>query len=172
MTASPLVITLTVDEEAQEAWDVLRRTWFPRHRLKIGAHVTLFHALPGEHLDRVLDDCLRIASRTPRFELSVPGVRSLGRGVALVLSSPELLAMHGELRQLWREWLSPQDAQPLKPHVTIQNKVDHRTAAATLETLRSDFGPSTAMATGLAVWRYLGGPWEALARCSFDRRDS
>ncbi|WP_410618731.1 2'-5' RNA ligase family protein [Amycolatopsis sp. cmx-8-4] len=163
----PLVVTLAVDRESQRAWDELRRTWFPAERLKVGAHVTLFHALPGEHADAVIADCAEIAVRYPRFSFSVDGVYSLGGGVAIALSAAALTSLHGELRTRWRSWLTAQDAQPLKPHVTVQNKVGRETARATIEALRPDFGPETGSATGLAVWRYLGGPWQPVTSVDF-----
>ncbi|GAB3746910.1 2'-5' RNA ligase family protein [Amycolatopsis oliviviridis] len=163
----PLVVTATVDADTQEYWDWLRRTWFPPDRLQVGAHITLFHALPGEHLDSVGADCAVLAGETSRFTLAVTGVRSLGRGVALALDSPELVSVHSVLRSRWLRWLTPQDRQPLKPHVTVQNKVGAATAAATLATLRQEITPSTARVTGLAVWRYLGGPWEPISRHEF-----
>ncbi|MEV7548664.1 2'-5' RNA ligase family protein [Amycolatopsis sp. NPDC089917] len=167
MAERPLVVTATVDEDTQEFWDRLRRTWFPPDRLLVGAHITLFHALPGEHLDTISADCAALAGETDRFALKVTGVRSLGRGVALAIDSPALAAAHGGLRARWHRWLTPQDRQPLKPHVTVQNKVSAATAGATLATLRAEITPATATATGLAIWRYLGGPWEPISRHRF-----
>lgn len=164
---APVVLTVTVDEVTQAAWDSLRRAWFPPERLVVGAHVTLFHALPGIHEDEVVAECAAVAGSTGPFTLAVDGVRSLGRGVALVVRSPELVAVHARVRSRWVEWLTPQDAQPLKPHVTVQNKVSPETAAATLEVLREDFGPRVGTATGLAVWRYAGGPWEPVTALRF-----
>ncbi|MGW5723620.1 2'-5' RNA ligase family protein [Amycolatopsis sp. NPDC003865] len=164
---APLIVTLTVDEETQAAWDALRRKWFPPKRLVVGAHVTLFHALPGTHEDEVVACCAAVAGSTGPFTLAVDGVRSLGRGVALVVRAPELASVHARVRRRWADRLTPQDEQPLKPHVTVQNKVSPETAAATLEVLRTDFGPGEATATGLAVWRYVGGPWEPVAALRF-----
>ncbi|MFJ7217567.1 2'-5' RNA ligase family protein [Amycolatopsis sp. NPDC098790] len=167
MGVAPLVVTLTVDEETQTAWDALRRKWFPPERLLVGAHVTLFHALPGIHEAEVVADCAAVAGSTGPFPLAVDGVRSLGRGVALVVRAPELVAVHARVRRRWAGWLTPQDEQPVKPHVTVQNKVSPEKAAATLEVLREDFGPREGSATGLAVWRYVGGPWEPVKELRF-----
>ncbi|WP_354670644.1 2'-5' RNA ligase family protein, partial [Amycolatopsis solani] len=79
----PLVVTLAVDGSAQSAWNALRRRWFPPERLVVDAHLTLFHALPGEHLAAVLADSAEVAAAAGPFELAVTGARSLGRGVAL-----------------------------------------------------------------------------------------
>ncbi|MEV4143944.1 2'-5' RNA ligase family protein [Amycolatopsis sp. NPDC049691] len=164
---APLVLTLTVDEETRVVWDALRRKWFPPERLVVGAHVTLFHALPGIHEDEVVADCAAVAGSTGRFTLTVDGVRPLGRGVALVVRAPELMGVHARVRHRWAGWLTRQDQQPLKPHVTVQNKVSPETAAATLAALRANFGPREATATGLAVWRYVGGPWEPVEQLPF-----
>ncbi|WP_410572326.1 2'-5' RNA ligase family protein [Amycolatopsis sp. cmx-4-61] len=163
----PLVVTLAVDERAQTAWNALRRRWFPPERLHVDAHLTLFHALPGEHLAAILTGSAEVAGGTAPFELTVAGVRSLGRGVALDVVSPALVRLHAALRTRWSSWLTAQDAQPLKPHVTVQNKVAPETAAETLRQVRRDPGPPTATATGLTVWRYVGGPWEFAAAVPF-----
>ncbi|MEV6828397.1 2'-5' RNA ligase family protein [Amycolatopsis sp. NPDC051102] len=161
----PLVVTLTVDEHAQTAWNALRRRWFPPARQLVDAHLTLFHALPGEHLAAVLADCAEVAGAP--FELTLARVRSLGRGVALDVESGALLRLHAALRARWSPWLTRQDAQPFKPHVTVQNKISPDVAAATLEAVRRDPGPAAATATGLAIWRYRGGPWEHVAAVPF-----
>jgi len=63
---------------------------------RLAAHVTLFHALPGEHEDAVAVD-LAAAARRPPFEVAVTGLRLLGRGVAYTLDSPELAALRAGL---------------------------------------------------------------------------
>lgn len=168
MNAPPLVVTLAVDDGTQHAWDVLRQRWFPPERLVVGAHLTWFHALPGEHRDVVVADCEAQTSVTAPFRFAVDGARSLGRGVALAVTSPELITVHARLRRRWAPWLTPQDRQPLKPHVTVQNKVSPDTAATTLALLHNDFGPREGTGTGLAVWRYLGGLWEPVRLLPFE----
>ena len=59
----PLVVTLLLDEVAQERFDALRRAHFPADRNHLQAHVTLFHALPGEHEERVRADLAQAARR-------------------------------------------------------------------------------------------------------------
>jgi hypothetical protein len=51
--------------------------------------------------------------------------------------------------------------------VTIQNKVETREARALQARLRADFSPEPLTIAGLACWRYLGGPWQAIRRYSF-----
>ena len=128
--------------------------------------MTLFHALPGEQEDAVRAD-LTDAARRPPFEVAVTGLRFLGRGVAYDLASPHLDALRGSLVRAWAPWLTAQDRQPHRAHVTVQNKVAPEQARALLEQLRAEFSPYEVRAQGLALWRYLGGPWEPVARWAF-----
>lgn len=155
-----LVVTLALDASAQQRFDALRRDHFPADRLQVGAHVTLFHALPGEHRATVRHDLHALAG--PPFAVRVVRVRSLGRGVAYDLHAPELDRLHAELARRWAPWLTRQDAQPLRAHVTVQNKVGPETARALLAELSAVFVPYDVQAVGLQLWRYLGGPWEAV----------
>ena len=158
--SAPLVVTLAVDDASQQRIDALRRAHFPPERNVVPAHVSLFHALPGDAVDEVLRDT--VSGVGEAFPVEVTGLRSLGRGCALVLSSPELLALRGRLAAAWEPWLTPQDRQKNAPHVTVQNKVTPERARALLRELQADFVPYGVRATGLALWRYLGGPWEAV----------
>lgn len=46
--------------------------------------------------------------------------------------------------------------------MTVQNKVDSAVARALHEDLAAGFAPWTVRCTGLAPWRFLGGPWAAV----------
>ena len=162
----PLIVTLALDAASQARFDRLRAAHFPPERNHLAAHVTLFHALPGEHLEQVRADLVELASRSA-YEVRVRRVRSLGRGVAYDLHAPELDAQHRELAARWAPWLTRQDAQPLSAHVTVQNKVAPGVARALVAELSEGFAPYAVRATGFALWRYLGGPWEALGTSTF-----
>lgn len=166
----PLVLTLAVDEASQQRFDALRRAHFPPERNHLGAHVTLFHALPGAHLDEVRA-LVTEAARREAFDVEVTGVRLLGRGVALTLASADLEALHRSVqRQVVRafaEAVTAQDRQRLAPHVTVQNKVPPARARALHEQLAAAFTPGTVRGAGLALWRYAGGPWEHLSTAAF-----
>ncbi|MCV2490695.1 2'-5' RNA ligase family protein [Geodermatophilus sp. YIM 151500] len=163
---SPLVVTLLLADEAQQRFDRLRAEHFPPERNHLAAHVTLFHALPGEHRDAV-DAGLATAADRPAFDVEVTGVRFLGRGVAYTLASAELTELRARLADAWRPWLTPQDRQRHAPHVTVQNKVAPATARELHARLAAAFAPETVPARGLGLWRYLGGPWEPVAEHAF-----
>jgi len=162
----PLIVTLLLDPPSQRRFDALREAHFPPERNHLAAHVTLFHALPGEAEPQVRADLAELARR-PAFGVGVTGLRSLGRGVAYVLESAELAGLHRELATRWRDDLSPQDRQPLRAHVTVQNKVTPEAAQALLADLQADFAPYDVRAEGLGLWRYLGGPWEPVVEVRF-----
>lgn len=166
----PLIVTLLLDDADQERFDRLRAEHFPPERNVLKAHVTLFHALPGEHLDAVRADLAAAADR-PAFDVAVTGVRSLGRGVAYVLASAEVAAVRDGLASGWAPWLTPQDRQRHSPHVTVQNKVEPAVARALHARLRAQFVPYDVRARGLGLWRYLGGPWEPLGEHAFGPAD-
>lgn len=165
MTA-PLVVTLLLEDDAQARFDRLRAAHFPAARNHLAAHVTLFHALPGEQEDAVAADLAAAAAR-PAFDVAVTGVRFLGRGVGYTLESAEVADLRAGLVAAWQPWLTAQDRQKHAPHVTVQNKVDPAVARALHARLAAAFTPERVGARGLGLWRYLGGPWEPVARYPF-----
>ena len=167
-TTAPLILTLQFDERSFTFFDAQRRRYFPTERNFIPAHLTLFHALPGEQLGTIQQDIEGCASDQKPFSLDVTGLRPLGRGVAYALASAELTDMRRHFAQIWNDWLKPQDRQNHNPHVTIQNKVDPTQARALLEDLSESFTPFQVEAVGLELWGYRGGPWEKVRSFPFD----
>ena len=163
----PLLVTLRLDEATQARFDRERATLFPPGRTAVGAHVTLFHALPASLRPDVEAQLERERTRAP-FPVAVTEPFPLGRGVAYGLRSPALEALHRRLQDRWRHELTPQDRQRFTPHVTVQNKVTPERARETLASLRAAYAPLDATALGLELWRYDGGPWTPLAHYHFD----
>ena len=164
--SAPLIVTLLLGDEAQARFDRLRAAHFPVERNHLAAHVTLFHALPGDRLAEVRRELAAAADR-PSFPVTVSRVRLLGRGVAYDLEAPELTALRAGLAAAFDPWLTRQDRQPGRAHVTVQNKVDPGTARALRTDLAAAFEPELVPARGLGLWHYLGGPWAADAEYPF-----
>ncbi|MBM6593533.1 2'-5' RNA ligase family protein [Microvirga pudoricolor] len=163
---NPLILTLDLDEASFRFFDDQRKAYFPQERNFIPAHVTLFHHLPGSERRRI-DSDVQPHCRRPVIAMRATGLRSLGRGVAYALESPEVDALRASLATSWADWLTPQDRQKPRLHVTVQNKVSPDAARTLLDRLNTGFEPFTATATGLLLWSYEGGPWRFLARFPF-----
>jgi 2'-5' RNA ligase len=157
---APLILTLSLDERSFAFFDEKRRRYFPPDRNFIPAHLTLFHHLPGEHLDNIQQLVEQRCSALSCFPLEVTGLRSLGRGIAYALQSDKLRDLRNALVKEWAQWLTPQDRQKHQPHITVQNNVGPQKARALMMELSGAFLPFEAQAIGLDLWWYRGGPWE------------
>jgi 2'-5' RNA ligase len=159
------VLTLALEDAAQECFERLRREWFPPALNRIPAHVTLFHTLPeSDDVSIALAAC---AALQESFAMNVSEPRLIGRGVAYFFASAYGVALHGRLRSAFEAELTAQDRQGFRPHVVVQNKVSGDVARATLAALESETVPTRVDAVGLDLWRYLGGPWQHLQRFAF-----
>ena len=166
--AAPLIVTLAFDASSFRHFQAMRVRHFPAHRNHIPAHLTLFHHLPGgeeREVARILRETTREVSP---FALAVTGLRFLGYGCAYEIGAPALADLRGELAERFRSWLTPQDAQGFRPHVTIQNKASAPEAKALFAELSAGFEPFEATGTGLLLWHYRGGPWEAAGAFPFE----
>jgi 2'-5' RNA ligase len=164
---APLILTLALDADSQCFFDALRQQHFPPERNFLQAHLTLFHHLPGSDYAPICQTLADLAATEAPLPLAVTGLRFLGRGVAYSLENNRLQALHQQLQATWQPSLTPQDQQKLKPHVTVQNKVDPAVARSLHQQLATDFQPFEATGTGLQLWAYRGGPWEALQTFAF-----
>jgi 2'-5' RNA ligase len=162
----PLIVTLALDSESQTRFEAERRAYFPPHLNRIPAHVSLFHALPGEEQAAVRSLLEETAARMSPFPVRVDALMPLGRGVAYRLRSDALQTLHAELRRAWLPWLTPQDRQGFRPHVVVQNKVSPADAKVLHAQLAAALVPWQATAAGLLLWHYEGGPWTSAG--SFD----
>lgn len=152
---------------ADFAWlDRLRTAHFPPERNRLPAHLTMFHALPPSAEEEVRRQlALHAAAPPPRALLDA--LYSLGEGVAFRVRSDALHAIRDSVAEHFHGSLSAQDDCGWRPHVTVQNKVSGKEARALLAALTVEFEPRPLGVAGLALHRYLGGPWEALARYPF-----
>jgi hypothetical protein len=173
MDTAPLILTLTLDAESQAFFDEQRRRYFPSKINYLSAHLTLFHALPGTEYDSIVADLTAVAAAQPTgLALRATGLKFMGRGVMYTLDNPQLPALHRDLQKRWEPWLTPQDRQGLRPHITVQNKVDPAVARALHEELAAGFQPFDATGTGIALWAYKGGPWELRQQFGFGTSQS
>lgn len=167
----PLILTAKLDAESFDFFDALRRKYFPPERNFLAAHVTLFHHLPDAATARIEADLSDVCAERQAFEMRFPALRFLGKGTAAEIESAELVRLRAMLADAWADWLTAQDKQKFKPHITIQNKVAPDEAKRLFETLRSDWQSRTGSVVGLQLWHYLGGPWELANEFEFRKGD-
>ncbi len=163
----PLILTALVEAGTQARFEALRRAHYPAALNQVPAHISLFHHLPGSELDAVKRRLKAVCAEVPPPEIAVTGFKFMGRGFGYKLRAPLLEDVRAELAAGWDTLLIPQDRAGFQPHMTIQNKVPPAEARATLAALERDFMPFATHAMAIAVWRYLGGPWEALGQVAF-----
>lgn len=156
---APLIVTAELPQALQTRADQLRQEHFPPARNHLKAHVTLFHALPPS-VEAELRDALAAEARAAPIPGRLAGVMSLGRGTALRLESPGMLALWERLAARFHGLLTPQDGHRPRLHVTIQNKVAPSLAKALQQQLAASIEPRDFTFAGLALHRYRGGPWE------------
>jgi 2'-5' RNA ligase len=168
----PLILALQLNDEAFRLFDALRRQHFPPERNFILAHLTLFHALPGRREPQRREELRAVCAQQAPLPLRFPRLRSLGRGVAVEVNSPELGRLRQSLARRWADALGAQDRQGYRPHIMLQNKVSVAAARELLDHLRADWTHMTATGEGLLLWHYLGGPWRLVEVFGFGAVDS
>ena len=157
-----------MDDESQERFDRLREAHFPPERNYLSAHLTLFHHLPGDREGEIVGEIQEACRGQATIALRASGLLFMGRGVAYKLEAPQLVALRKRLARTWEPFLTRQDQQGLRPHVTVQNKVPPEKARALHAQLEASFSPFEVRGEGLLLWRYLGGPWERVGEYPFD----
>ena len=163
----PLIVTLQLDAATSDYFDRLRAAHFPPALNHLKAHVTLFHNLPGREDPAVIETLARQAAARAPFSVMVAGLMKLGRGTAFRLESLILTDLRARLATAFEPWLTRQDREKFRPHVTVQNKVGPAEAMALFDHLSRDFAPFEARAEGLQLWRYEGGPWSPVCAIGF-----
>jgi hypothetical protein len=160
---APIIVTALFGRDDQAWFDRERAAHFPPERNLLPAHLTMFHHLPPSLMEEVREQLAAVARERPPVA-RIAGLVSLGRGVAYRIDSPALEEGRAHLADRWAPLLTPQDAAPWRPHVTIQNKVEAATAKALLGELQADFRARSVAIVGYAAWWYRGGPWEPISR--------
>ena len=154
-----LIVTAELPRDLHRWATALRKAHFPPERNYLEAHVTLFHALPPSCAGEVKTALADMARRTP-VPARLEGLMNLGRGTALKLESPAMIAVWRELANRFDGVLTAQDQHKPRLHVTIQNKVSGREAKALQAQLAGTIEPRDFAFRALALHIYRDGPWE------------
>ena len=151
---APLLITAELPADVFAWADALRRSYYPPERNRLGAHVTLVHGLPASAEGEVRRLLAGLAARSAPVA-RISGLMDLGRGTAIEVESASLVALHGELIERLHGLVQQKDVRPLRPHITIQNKVAPAAARALQAELAPVLQPRPFRFRGLALsyWR-------------------
>ncbi len=173
--ADPFILTAVLPPDLQGFAEGLRCAHFPPERNHLHAHVTLFHAFAPALLEELTGFMPRIAAEFVAPQGAVKGVMDLGKGTAIALEAPQLLALRALIAEHFRGSLTQQDLHKPRPHITIQNKVTKEEARALQASLAPSLAPWIVKGRfafpGLALHRYRGGPWEHIKTCAFRGRE-
>ncbi len=161
-TPMALILTLGFDDASFVRFDAARRRHFPPARNFIPAHLTLFQQLPDAAAPALARHLGCTARRTPPLPFDVTGILDFGGGAAFDLAMPGYRPLLDRLRSAWKGHITPSDDRARKPHVTVQNKVSRDRALETQKVLRAEFTAWSGTGDRLLLWRYRGGPWDAL----------
>ncbi|GAA5903747.1 2'-5' RNA ligase family protein [Sporobolomyces salmoneus] len=169
-------LSLRVSSSLHDPINELRKRYFPAHRLKVDAHLTLFHALPHSRIEDVKKTLDRVAGETNVFRISAGKTFKMGdQGVAIDpgMGVEEGKQVHAELKKDWSEFLSQQDSKAFKAHWTIVNKEDDKEkvekALREVKEWEAEGGTKEGEADGLVLWRYDHGKWVFEQEWDFQR---
>ena len=164
---APLLMTLEMDPMTFALMNELRSRYFPPERNFIPAHISMFQHLPAEENAAIRRTLTEVSNHADPLDLRFTKLKRLGKGMAISAEVPGLAAIHRHLAREFDVWLTPQDRQPYRPHVTIMNKAEPYLAALAFAELSAEWSPRSGTATGLLLWEYLGGPWRLVEQYRF-----
>lgn len=164
--AGALIVTAEIAQGDFSWIEGLRRAHYPPARNQVAAHLTMFHALLPSAENEIRARLANAVRRAPPTS-TIAGLMDLGGGVAFRVVSPDLERVRDELAHDFHGLLGAQDSGGWRPHITIQNKVPPKVARTLKASLECSFTPRPLAIAGLGLHRYLDGPWERIATCSF-----
>jgi len=164
---APFIVTAELPPDILAWADGLRRAHFPPERNKLVAHVTLFHAFAPSLRDELRRVLAAVAARHAPPRARLEGLMPLGRGTALAIRSPGMLAIRQRIADHFHGALTAQDQHAPRLHITIQNKVTPEAA----KTLQKELVPGLPVRefafAGLGLHLYRGTHWDLLGKWPF-----
>ncbi|MFC3173652.1 2'-5' RNA ligase family protein [Novosphingobium bradum] len=165
--AGPFIVTAELPAPVLAWADGLRRAHFPPERNHLAAHVTLFHAFAPSLREELRPLLAGMAADHAPVPARVSGLMNLGRGTAIALHSPAMLALRAAIADHFHGALTAQDQHPPRLHITVQNKVSPAEARALQQALAGLVPDREFAFAGLGLHRYLGPEWETVGRWPF-----
>ncbi len=166
---APFIVTAELPADILSWADGLRCAHFPPERNWLKAHVTLFHAFAPSLRDELHGVLARVVAEHRAPPAGIEGLMNLGRGTALAIQSPEMLAIRQEIADHFHGALTQQDSHEPRLHITIQNKVTAEAARALQAELAPKLAPRSFTFTGLGLHIYRNPHWEEVRTWKFRR---
>ena len=171
------VLTLLTDEAHQKRMTALRKKYFPPKLNKLGAHLTLFHALPESKLEStIIPTIKRVVAEWQPFSVNAAKPFRMKKGIAISVPKNQggdlAQKVRGALLGAWEGegWLSEQDAGGMRAHYTIMNKVDDEGEVAdAMEEVIGSWKGDRGTVVGLGLWRYEKGYWKWVEAFEFGK---
>lgn len=170
MPFEPFIVTAGLPAGVFAWADALRRTHFPPDRNHLHAHVTLFHSFAPSLREELTAFLPRLAAEFAPVPARITGLMDLGKGTALAIESPGMLAIRAIIADHFHGTLTDQDRHSPRLHITIQNKVTRAQALALQRFMKDEIGPREFSFCALELHLYRGGPWEEMGRHAFRGR--
>ena len=167
---APFIVTAELPGEVFAWANGLRTAHFPPERNHLAAHVTLFHSFAPSLREELPRELARCAADYAPPPAQIDGLMDLGGGTALAVRSPAMLAIRTELAERFYTMLTAQDRGGKRLHITVQNKVERKTALALQAELGAGLEPRQFGFTGLGLHRYLAPHWEQVGVWKFRGR--
>lgn len=167
MPFEPFIVTAALPPDVHAWADALRQAHFPPARNHLHAHVTLFHALAPSLFEEQQTVLPGFAAEFAPPEAAIAGLMNLGRGTAIALESPQMLAIRERIADRFHGTLTAQDQHKPRLHITVQNKVSNDAAKALQRELAPQVERREFAFPAIELHIYRGGPWEFVKRWPF-----
>ncbi len=110
MGSQPFIVTAELPGDILAWADGLRAKHFPPERNHLAAHVTLFHAFAPSLREELRAMLGVVAAEFAPPQARLDGVMNLGKGTALAIRSPAMLAIREHIAERFHGALTAQDA--------------------------------------------------------------
>lgn len=159
-----MTLLLDISPAAQSFFDGIRTRFFPKHKLKDAAHITLIYQM-YDHPQRIIRQLESI--QQAKFNVAIGGIQTFPNGNAIRLDAPELLALQLTLKKMFFKKIIKKDLVKYKPHITVQLGVTQFKAQTTASILQEELPAYSFEATGLSLWKKDGKTSELVHRIYF-----
>lgn len=164
---APFIVTAQLPADVLAWADGLRRAHFPPERNRLVAHVTLFHSFAPSLREELRTVLGTFAARFAPPAARIEGLMDLGKGTALAIRSPGMLAIRAAIADHFHGALTAQDRHQPRLHITVQNKVTREEALALQRELAAALQPRDFRFRGLELHLYRQTHWDLVGHWPF-----